>query len=272
MQNAISRRSFIAAIPLTIGALAVLGGCGEDSDAEPLDLTGTWVCLNDDGSRHITAVIEGKEITIYLLNNYSNVNTLLWAGSYEAPDKATNSWSWNSKRDTDEYKYILPASDDENIEFSYKNDVIKFEITLYGEPETVEMQRITGGHNVIVTEEDGHMIFSWTVNGIESSINLQVSETINNPNLYQAFIIGEVAESTIFIVKEGRAPEANEYGNSDYGSLNVHGSEYDGISRYTWTVDGIETSIQFPTDFDYSKIIVMVIDATLDALRQEGEI
>ncbi len=169
MSATLSRRSFIAAIPLAIGALSVLAGCGEDSNTEPLDLTGTWVSISDDGEINMTAVIEGDEITIYWGDSIDNLFSVFWAGSYDAPNKSTSSWSWKSKKDADKYGYAFAASDADTIEFTYKNDVITFEASLYGLTQIAELQRIKPEQveetEIVETQptEDNSVTYRWNV-------------------------------------------------------------------------------------------------------------
>ncbi len=138
----ISRRSFLATIPLCIGALAALGGCGESgSETGYLDLTGMWKQSNGDTEETwMEATISGKTITVnWEMSDGSEA--LYWTGSYVAPDEDTDIWSWDSENDTSKTASELLASNAESKTFTYEDGILSFEVTMLGIASLVEMKR-----------------------------------------------------------------------------------------------------------------------------------
>lgn len=149
----------IAKKAATFGCAAVLAvalaGCssgGEQSQGagdqpaqeqkQPLDLTGTWKQVNSNSEdSYQEAVIEGDTITIDWVGDGGDTKSLYWAGSYEAPKDAADSYTWDSVNDKEQTGKAMLASGDDTKKFSYDNGVLSYEASALGTTTTVKLER-----------------------------------------------------------------------------------------------------------------------------------
>lgn len=130
---------------LFCSCLMLMAGCSNKPAAstpapvEPLDLTGTWVSEASDEGAYTEAVITDDSIEINWITD--EANALYWAGSYEAPAKPGNSYSWTSKGDTKRMQASILASSEETKDFTYKDGVIKYKSAMMGVTKTVELEK-----------------------------------------------------------------------------------------------------------------------------------
>ena len=96
----------------TLIALMILPACGNPStdlsstsstaesvDANALDLQGSWVAENQNDSYYLAGFIKDDIVELHWVSNYDQYGSLYWGGSYKAPKKDTNTYTWESKRD-----------------------------------------------------------------------------------------------------------------------------------------------------------------------------
>lgn len=137
----------ILSIVLCFGLVAC-GGNGSKQDSEPakaekpLDLTGDWTQINRNSEdNYMEATITENAITINWVFEAEDSVSLYWAGSYIAPAKPGNEYSWTSENDTTQTSSALLASTSETKDFTYKDGVLSFEASAMGTTMTVEMEQ-----------------------------------------------------------------------------------------------------------------------------------
>ena len=109
---------------------------------EPLDLTGDWKQSNSDSAdSYQQATITADTISVDWVNAAESTTAIYWIGTYTAPDEATDSFTWESKGDTEKMSHALLASQDDTKTFTYKDGVLSYKVTALGVTKTVEMKR-----------------------------------------------------------------------------------------------------------------------------------
>jgi hypothetical protein len=109
---------------------------------EPLDLTGDWKQSNSNSPEsYQTATINGDTIAIDWVNDAESTKAVYWIGSYVAPNEDTESYSWDSQGDVAQMESALLASGDSVKTFTFKDNVLTYELTAMGVTMTVEMSR-----------------------------------------------------------------------------------------------------------------------------------
>lgn len=137
----------IIAMTLITLLVVCMTACGSSSStstekSKPLDLTGTWKQTNsgsDDSWQQ--AKIKDKIITIYWISDNGDTKSLYWKGSYKAPAKSTDTYSWTSKGDTDAMDSALLASTDKTKKISYSNGVLSYKASALGTTTTVKLEK-----------------------------------------------------------------------------------------------------------------------------------
>lgn len=128
----------LASAGAALAVLLLLAGCssstgtttspgGEASQpaaeepAQPLDLTGEWTQTNSNSEdSYQEATISGDEIVINWVNEAESTTALYWAGTYEAPTEATETYTWDSVNDTSQTDTAILASGDPTKTFTYE--------------------------------------------------------------------------------------------------------------------------------------------------------
>ena len=103
------------------------------------DLTGTWVQADADNDSWQEAVIEGDTITVYWVSDGGDTKSLYWAGTYEAPTEATDTYTWTSENDTEQTSVALLASTADTKDFTYSDGELSYEVTALGTTTTVRL-------------------------------------------------------------------------------------------------------------------------------------
>lgn len=121
----------------------VLVGCGGGDEPaaepkEPLDLTGTWTEEEPADTYH-EAVIKDGTIEINWISDGGETKSLYWAGTYKAPEEATDEYSWTSDNDKEKTDSALLASDDDTKEFTYTDGKLTYEASAMGTTKTVNL-------------------------------------------------------------------------------------------------------------------------------------
>lgn len=141
-----------------------------NEDGTP-DLTGSWVEKGgEEKTAYQAACISDDFIEIYWIMNEDGEKSayLYWAGTYEPPDGAKNSFKWESVNDKD--RVSLFSSSDDTKEFTYKNGKISYDVTFQGE---------TRRYTIVPSETDysGYFRGKSTQNTTEQTTEAKVTET-----------------------------------------------------------------------------------------------
>lgn len=112
----------------------------EEAPEEPTDLTGTWKSENNEGS-WMEASITADTIEINWISDDGKTKSIYWIGTYQAPDEAVDEYSWTSERDKEKTDTALLASTDDTKNFTYKDDVISYEVSAVGTTTTMELTK-----------------------------------------------------------------------------------------------------------------------------------
>lgn len=133
---------------LVLGLCIGLVGCGSGDDSEsktpsePVDLTGTWISDNGEGTYH-EAIITNDTIEINWMGMEEDTKSLYWYGSFTAPTTAAeeDEYTWTSQTDHAKTDSAMLASQDETKEFTYKDGVISYEASAMGTTKTVKLEK-----------------------------------------------------------------------------------------------------------------------------------
>ena len=106
---------------------------------EPTDLRGTWKEIEPGETWH-EAYINNNEIEIYWIS--TDLKALYWKGTYVAPEKKTNSYTWISNNTINPDKFYLMASDSPTKEFKYDKGILSYEASALGVTKIVKMKLI----------------------------------------------------------------------------------------------------------------------------------
>lgn len=141
----ISRKAFIAGMGAFALTLAGCGGGGQSAGGsepapepeEPLDLTGTWIAPGESDDSWMEAVIADGAITVYWVSDNGDTKSLYWAGTYVAPEEATDTYSWDSENDHEQTDTALMASGEDTKTFSYEAGELSWETSALGTTKTL---------------------------------------------------------------------------------------------------------------------------------------
>lgn len=112
----------------------------EEAPEEPTDLTGTWKSEDNEGS-WMEASITADTIEINWISDDGKTKSIYWIGTYQAPDEAVDEYSWTSERDKEKTDTALLASTDDTKDFTYKDDIISYEVSAMGTTTTMELTK-----------------------------------------------------------------------------------------------------------------------------------
>lgn len=135
----------IALCALTVFALAACGAKTTDDPAktepkQPPVLTGTWKQTNSESDdSYQEATITDSTIEVYWVS--ADTKALYWAGTFVAPTKADEPYTWDSANDTEKTSSALLASGDATKTFTYKDGTLSYEVTALGVTKTVTMTK-----------------------------------------------------------------------------------------------------------------------------------
>lgn len=112
----------------------------KEEPKEPVDLTGTWQSENNDGS-YQEAVITEDTIEINWVSDDGDTKSIYWVGTFTAPTEYTEEYKWTSDRDEEKTDFALLASTDDTKEFTYKDEILSYEVSALGTTTTLELER-----------------------------------------------------------------------------------------------------------------------------------
>lgn len=105
-------------------------------------MDGKWKQSNsnaEDASQAIT--IAKSAIDIYWISDDGNTKSIDWIGSYVPPKTRYNAYERISKRDKKKTENAILASLDPTKQFTYKDVVLSYEVSLMGTTRTVKTER-----------------------------------------------------------------------------------------------------------------------------------
>jgi hypothetical protein len=107
---------------------------------QPVDLAGEWMQKNpNDPENFQSATITDGVIEIYW--NAPDIKALYWAGTVEAPQDGTQSFTWDSANDTAKTSTSIMASSDTTKTFTYADGELSYDVTAMGTTVTVQLVR-----------------------------------------------------------------------------------------------------------------------------------
>lgn len=116
------------------------GKSSPEEAKEPTDLTGTWKSEENEGA-WMEATITSDAIQIDWMSDEEKTKSIYWVGTYEAPTNDVTEYSWTSERNREETDTALLASTDDTKDFTYKDDMISYEVSAMGTTTTVELSK-----------------------------------------------------------------------------------------------------------------------------------
>ena len=129
----------ILAVLLTFIMVMLFAACGNSSsDEEITSLVGNWEAV-EFGETYQAGYITEDKIEIFWISDDGDTVYLYWSGSYEDPEEATTSYSWDSVNDTSRTSSAILASDAETKTFTYENGVLSYSVTALGTTTTQEL-------------------------------------------------------------------------------------------------------------------------------------
>ncbi|TFD75414.1 hypothetical protein E3T54_11825 [Cryobacterium sp. Sr8] len=146
--------------PLVLVAALALTGCGgtdtvpastapaASAAAKPVeeapkapDLTGDWKQSNSlSETDFMTATIADGIISVDWELGSEDITAVYWVGTFEAPPATTETHTWSSQRDVAATDAALLASTDATKDFTYKDGLISFAVSIQGDSATVELK------------------------------------------------------------------------------------------------------------------------------------
>ena len=133
----------ISLLVIIIMIMTAVAGCGSSSVEKISDLSGTWKQSNSNSDdSYQEAVISGDTIEIYWVSDGGDSKSLYWAGSYDAPSEAVDTYSWNSVNDHEKTDSSLLASGDDTKTITYEKGEISYSASAMGTTTTVRLKKI----------------------------------------------------------------------------------------------------------------------------------
>lgn len=130
------------ALPACGGSPQAAGSAAAEArEAEPVDLTGTWIAPGDSDDSWMELNIDGDTMTVYWVSDNGDTKSLYWAGSYTAPTEPGDTWEWDSANDHEQTDMALLASTSDTKTFTYENGEISWEVSALGTTTTARATR-----------------------------------------------------------------------------------------------------------------------------------
>ena len=123
----------VVTLVLSLIVMSALFACsgGQASSTEPLDLQGDWRQVDTKTADNwVEATITGDTIEVFVVNENGERRSLQWAGTYRAPTEATNSYTWESERDSSRTEISGLASSEDTKVFTYENGKLSYKDTI----------------------------------------------------------------------------------------------------------------------------------------------
>lgn len=145
-------------ILLSIIMVIALSGCesGTSSEYEISSLVGNWE-PEELGESYQAGYITEDTIEIFWFSDDGETVSLYWSGTYENPEEAVTSYSWDSVNDTSKTDSALLASGDDTKTFTYEDGILSYSVTALGVTTTYELVMTDTDYSVygdVVSDED----------------------------------------------------------------------------------------------------------------------
>lgn len=114
----------------------------ESQKEEPTSLIGIWKSEVNNSS-YQEAVISESSIEINWVSDNGKTKSLYWSGTYSEPTEKTDNYTWISENNKQQTDAALMASGDDTKEFTFKNNVISYEVSALGTTKTMELSQIS---------------------------------------------------------------------------------------------------------------------------------
>ena len=140
-------------IVLTTLMILLLTACGGSSGStatsevkpetkpEPLNLVGNWEQVDKNNEAWQAGFIDNDQIQIFWVTEGGNSYALYWAGTYEAPQEAGDTYEWTSTNNKSVSQYALLASGDDEKVFKYENGKITYQVSAFGTTTSVSLTK-----------------------------------------------------------------------------------------------------------------------------------
>lgn len=164
-------------------------GQGQENN-ESLDLSGQWKQVNSDSDDYYGAIISGSTIEVYKVYYEDDSRFLFWSGSFEAPTVQKETYSWDSKNDTEKTELSLVASQEGIKSFVYENGTITFPVIRGDDLLTVQMEKEMWADDLGPGEFDEVIYFPFSIGGVEFlipsdySLNEELNEEVFEDNKF----------------------------------------------------------------------------------------
>lgn len=130
-------------IMILVVFMLILTGCqsGESLDESkdtPLDLTGNWAQEGKEfDDSYQAGYISGDRIEIFWMSEEGESSALYWSGTFEAPQEATDEYTWESTNDRTRTDSALLSSGADDKLFTYEDGKISYEASAMGQTATI---------------------------------------------------------------------------------------------------------------------------------------
>ncbi|MDO4281786.1 MAG: FxLYD domain-containing protein [Peptococcaceae bacterium] len=105
--------------------------------AKPLDLQGSWVAETPGNGYYLAGFIKDDLIELHWVSSYDQAGSVYWAGTYSAPKKDTDTYSWVSDKNADIMATSYYAAPEDTRNFKYENGKLILEASDLGSQEVV---------------------------------------------------------------------------------------------------------------------------------------
>lgn len=122
-------------------------------ESQKLDLTGSWEQSGKNPESYQAGYIKDGVIEIYWMSDTDDTAMLYWSGTYEESGDGEDSYSWDSKNNTEKTSGALMASSDETKTFNYENWIISYQASAMGETTTIKLEKADKDYTYLSSEE-----------------------------------------------------------------------------------------------------------------------
>lgn len=115
----------------------------KEEKKEPLDLVGEWKQVDGNSEEsYQRATIQEGTMEIYWVNEAEESEALYWAGTYVAPEKDVDTYTWDSVNDKEKTDSALLASGDDQKTFTYEDGKLSYSVSAMGMTQTVYLEKV----------------------------------------------------------------------------------------------------------------------------------
>ncbi len=143
--------------------------------AEPLDLTGLWVQQEHEADTYMVADIrdDGKIGVFFYVEN--DTPWTYWVGTYDAPETDAEPYTWKSINTYAGNGLLASGADDKD--FTYKDGILRFKVTIQGETGELYLERGDWDTSVIPEEVYAEKVAAEDVQAAVSGEFLEITDS-----------------------------------------------------------------------------------------------